>query len=321
MRTVVPTALGLKAATFYLVLLGSFFAARYTNLYFLLITFLTTLGLLNIGWTWRHFKGISAELIETEPQPANTAIPQTVDISLRYAPRFQVQAQVLMGGKILDFASAALLEQEENKIHGELPALPRGIHKIDAAWIQSSYPLGLLRLRRRIKAPAEIVVHPQVAELPAGKTRNEILADFHGDSIAIDGQVQPSTLREFRPGDELRMIHWKATARRGTFIVKEWEGESSRGIELRFDRRCNAAIFEESLSLITALAFLCRESKELFTLHSQGKSSTHGEGQQPWRELLHWLAGTLPLPDNAAPPPTCSPSVLEFPLKKTRSPA
>ena len=45
-----PTALGVKAFLFYVLLLVAFFAAPYANHFFLLLSFLTILGLLNLAW-------------------------------------------------------------------------------------------------------------------------------------------------------------------------------------------------------------------------------------------------------------------------------
>ena len=45
-----PTALGVKAFLFYLLLVTAFFAAPYANHFFLLLSFLTILGALNLAW-------------------------------------------------------------------------------------------------------------------------------------------------------------------------------------------------------------------------------------------------------------------------------
>ena len=43
-----PTALGTKALLFYLLMLSAFVATPYSNLFFLLLTFLTVLGACNV---------------------------------------------------------------------------------------------------------------------------------------------------------------------------------------------------------------------------------------------------------------------------------
>ena len=64
-----PTALGWRGAAFYVTLVGAFFAAPYSNLFFLLLSFLTLLSLLNVWWTTRNFKGVTAEVLEIESAP------------------------------------------------------------------------------------------------------------------------------------------------------------------------------------------------------------------------------------------------------------
>lgn len=43
------------------------------------------------------------------------------------------------------------------------------------------------------------------------------------------------SLREYTAGDEMRLVDWKATARRGKLIVKEWDIERSQNIVLALD--------------------------------------------------------------------------------------
>jgi uncharacterized protein (DUF58 family) len=130
----------------------------------------------------------------------------------------------------------------------------------------------------------------------------------------VDGSDQPSGLREFRDGDELRAVHWRATARRGALVVKEWEGDAARGLEVVLDRRCAAAELEDALSLISALALVARDDKESLTVHTQGTSSTHGGDHAPWDALFRLLATVQAVPDGGPAPPAASPAVLRLPL-------
>ena len=70
-----PTALGVKALLFYLLMLGAYVATPYSNLFFMLLTFLTVLGALNVVWTLRNASGMRATVEEVEPVPAGAALP------------------------------------------------------------------------------------------------------------------------------------------------------------------------------------------------------------------------------------------------------
>jgi uncharacterized protein (DUF58 family) len=123
----------------------------------------------------------------------------------------------------------------------------------------------------------------------------------------------PAGLREYKPGDELRHVHWKASARRRELVVKEYEGDSQPGLEVLLDLRCGLEQLEASLSLITALALTAQENKDVITLATQDHHSTYGKGHRSFNDLWTYLASAQPLPPSAPPPPTASPAVLRLP--------
>ena len=63
------------------------------------------------------------------------------------------------------------------------------------------------------------------------------------------------------PGDSLRAVHWRATARRGRLVVREWEAAGGQGLEVVLDRRCAPAELEEALEALSALVHVARARK------------------------------------------------------------
>jgi len=156
------------------------------------------------------------------------------------------------------------------------------------------------------------------AVLAQTEALGEVVAEICGVASATDGNLQPSGLREFLPGDELRQVHWRASARRGSLVIKEWEGSLASGLELVLDRRTDEATLEDSLSRIATLALAAAENKEQITVHSQGFTGTFGKTHEPMQALFRWLAGATALPANAAAPPPTSPSILHLPMETAR---
>ncbi len=105
-----------------------------------------------------------------------------------------------------------------------IPATRRGVFSTIQLELRSLWPLGLFATRARLEIEAPYVVQPSPAgtqALPTGepgwrydrrKGRGE------GDEFA--------GLREFRPGESPRRIHWRAAERTGQLLIKEWEGAS-----------------------------------------------------------------------------------------------
>ena len=307
-----PTALGVKAILFYILLVGAFYAATYANLFFLLIVFLTALGAANFGWAVRNLAGAHAAFDTLEPVPAGAGGP----LSLRVEPGSRTRAALVGEITLADGSRIRVpvsVVRGPTVVTGGVPPLPRGLHRVVHARLLSDWPLGLLRASRRIPAPEVLVVFPAPAEPEAARGGEGGLDELLGECRPRDGALQPSGVREYVAGDELRRIHWRASARRGTLAVKEWEGGGGSGVEVVLDRRCSAEEFERALSVLSALALAARRQKEPLTLVTQGVSATWGPEHKPWRELLTLLAGAEALPPNGPPPPPVSPGILRLP--------
>jgi len=307
-RSLRPTSLGIKAALFYLLLLGAFAATPYSNLFFLLLAFLTILGLLAVVWTHGNLAGATAHLEPVEPGPAGTGAPLRAIVEAGRRLRVAAQVELELENGVRVALSAGLLHGATT-VTGRLPALDRGVHRIRRRSLASVWPLGLLRARRPVSGPDEIVVFPAPAVLD--ESAGGGLGELAG--AGADGSMQPSTLREYRTGDDRRRIHWRASARRLSLVVQEWEGGAGAGAEVVLDRRASDERFERALSLLSALALTAQESKEPLTLHTQGLSASFGGAHRPVPELLRFLAEVQPLPADAPPPPAVGPAVPRLP--------
>lgn len=306
------TAFGFKGVLFYLALVLAFFATPYSNLFFLLIGFLTLQWVLSVHWTLRNARGVTATIAAIEPGPAGSSLACSARIRAGGRTRFQLAVELELESGERAVGQADVVDGEADVLV-RLPPLPRGVHGLRGARLVSSYPLGLLAVRRALEAPDEIIVYPAPAALAEARSTGEALAEALGERSSGAGDLQPAGLRDHREGDEPRAIHWRATARRGSLVVKEFEGGGGAGLELLVDRRCAPDVLEEALSVVSAVVLLAREHKELLVLHSQGLQATFGAGHRPWREALRFLAAATALPADGPAPPPVSPGVTRLP--------
>lgn len=311
--TLRPTGLGVRTALFYLLLVAAFFAAPYANLFFLLLLFLSILGAADLLAARANLAGASGHVGEIDPMPAGAggAAAAVIATSRR---RWAVAVEVELEGPGTLRAALGQAEGEE-KLALPVPPLARGVYPVRAARISSTWPLGLWKAGRAIPAPAEVVVYPAPLALATSRGGGGGVGELYDKLGASHGFLQPSELREYRPGDELRLVHWKASARRGTLVIKEWEGGTGAGHEVVLDLRATGEELEEGLAAVSALAHAARDQKEILTVHSQGLSATFGNSHRPWRELFRFLAAAKPLPMGGPPPPAVSPAVLRLPRR------
>lgn len=93
---------------------------------------------------------------------------------------------------------------------------------------------GLFALPVRLPAPAAVWVLPVPA--PAEKLPNLEWADgptaAEGDRQVPNGDYE---LRDYRPGDPLRFVHWKLSSKRDKLMVREWRGTCRPRVILAVD--------------------------------------------------------------------------------------
>ncbi|MDN5698470.1 MAG: DUF58 domain-containing protein, partial [Rubrobacter sp.] len=109
----------------------------------------------------------------------------------------------------------------------------RGVYEIGPAELAFNDPFGLLRFGREAGERAEALVYPEMHELPGRSMAGE--DETGGRSRFARRGEDLSGLREYRKGDDRRMIHWKSVARTGELIVKEFEPESPRRYTVMLD--------------------------------------------------------------------------------------
>ena len=134
----------------------------------------------------------------------------------------------------------------------------RGLWRVELASVGSLFPFGFLRKFLSVGEVRELVVWPALVEYrrwAAGGGRplasgNRATRVGHGaDLLAV---------RKYAPGDSHRLVHWKASARTGQLLVRQYAAESQQGYALAFDtsEACwpRAEQFELAVSLAATLA-------------------------------------------------------------------
>ena len=179
--------------------------------------------------------------------------------------------------------------------------LRRGELRFAAVSLARPEPLGLLKALRRVKAPESLVVMPRtypVAPLQLPGNRR-----LQPGGIAFAGHIGDAeefvSLRDYRPGDTPRRIHWKAWARTGRPVVKEYQDEFFVRHALLLDTfgARDAASFEAAVSIAASLVMMPRSSESLLDLmfvEKRAYTFTQGRGLGAPAELLRVLASVEP---------------------------
>ncbi len=98
------------------------------------------------------------------------------------------------------------------------------------------------------------------------------------------------SLREYRPGDEMRDVCWTASARRGDLVTRQFQAERSQSVWIVLDtgRLMRATVADEKLNRYTKLDYACSTAVALaqLALFSGDRVGLLGYGRRIQQQLL-----------------------------------
>lgn len=134
----------------------------------------------------------------------------------------------------------------------------RGAFLVGPLTLEQRDVFSLLERRRALGRALPLWVHPTVhaVSAPPGALARDL--DGPESSSAVEGSIAFSGLRDYQPGDDLRQVHWRTTARTGTLVVRTHVDTSRPDVLLLLDDRHASHEtddgFEEAVSLVASLA-------------------------------------------------------------------
>ncbi|WP_136709445.1 DUF58 domain-containing protein [Agromyces sp. H66] len=128
-----------------------------------------------------------------------------------------------VGAGLAEFVVPALPPGGE---HEELFAVPTNRRAVIVAGPAESVrgdQLGLLRRTVRWTDPVELFVHPVTARLRPSAAG--LVRDLEGEitKTITNSDISFHALRAYEPGDALRNVHWRTSARTGQLMVRQYE--------------------------------------------------------------------------------------------------
>jgi len=188
-----------------------------------------------------------------------------------------------------------LLPGAEAVLHYELPTATRGKWAIGPLTLERRDGFGLAGSSRPAGETTTLWVHPR--QLPARVLYGGQQRHHHEGRItdrALRGSVELTDVREYVPGDEVRLLHWKATARAGRLMVRDLADPQRSRFTVLLDTRAtaaDAALFEElvevAASLLTASV---RTGQHTCLSTSAGRRVAVDGGAQAAHRLLDALS-------------------------------
>ncbi|MFK7910372.1 MAG: DUF58 domain-containing protein [Akkermansiaceae bacterium] len=200
-----------------------------------------------------------------------------------------------------DLTSLPRINAGEKKI-AEVTITPkkRGVIFLKDMRICLPDPFGIFqRCRKAENEPGKLIVLPHRYRLPAldlpGSARFQLGGEAASNTVGQSGDF--TSVRDYRPGDPQRHIHWKSWARTGKPIVKEYEDVFFPRYGLVLDTFAplqDADLFEEAVSVSASFASSIdtRETLlDLMFIRDEAFVFSAGRGEERVDKMLEILAG------------------------------
>jgi uncharacterized protein (DUF58 family) len=181
----------------------------------------------------RSLRGLTVKRLPIQPVTASSEL--TVELEIHNPTKHPVS--LLLVEDILPFILGKPIKQaiETIPVAGNYhwkyyyPTQRRGVYRWQTVELISGAPLGLFFCRRQQETTAKAIVYPTVLPLTSCPLVDQIgqdeshRSDFRGRPLltATEGLVR--SLRPYRTGDAMRLIHWRTSARYGELRVRELE--------------------------------------------------------------------------------------------------
>jgi uncharacterized protein (DUF58 family) len=254
------------------------------NLLFLVLGLLLASIVVSGVLSEQSLKGVRIErrlpAVATAGQPA--LIGLLARNGKRRAPSFSLEVREARG----DVAGRGFLVLLPARQAAEVayPFVPqrRGVHRFEQIELATRAPFGLFEKSRKLDAPAELVVFPR--QVPAPPSLSRALAregERPEDRIGLG--LEAHSLRDHRPGEDWRSIHWRSSARAGRLIGIDREQERRKRVCVLLDQRALAGEALER-AVETAAALVTREldsgAEVALALAGQFLPAASGEAQR-----------------------------------------
>ena len=212
--------------------------------------------------------------------------------------------QRLRGAAVPPAAIPALKARQSAEVTLTLQPLQRGVAYFEGFAVTRGDPLGLWRAIFDAPAAEALVVLPQIhpIEWPVFSGSRHYQPGGISHASRVGDSEEFRSLRDYRPGDPLRAIHWRSWARTGRPVVKEYQEEYFTRHALVLDTASTATMdeaFEAAVSVAASFGVASRGSDSLLDLLFVGGEAhriTVGRGLGTSDTLLRVLAAVTPSP-------------------------
>ena len=285
---ILPTRFGI---TFGVLLFAMLFGAlNYNNNAALFMSFLlATAAQISTFRSWRNLSGLHIERIGVQPVFAGE--PALLQIHCREQQGLERPSMAFSSAGSKTEQRFSLRPWQSISCELAVATSQRGWLSLPRLTLATSYPLGLFRAWSYVQPDQPCLVYPAPAQQPPPLPAPTQSEQQRQRRLQSDNEFEG--LRDYRVGDNLKAIAWKASARNRQLISRD-EPPSSHSEHMLRLHDTGAAGVEQQLSILTSWVLLAERRQHHYGLDLPGLNIAPDNGpahlHQCLRELALWQA-------------------------------
>ncbi len=164
----------------------------------------------------------------------------------------------------------------------------RGIANMGKTVIETSFPFIFFDVISSAETPVSFTVYPKLMDIGAARSQS---AAEGAVPVLLPGD-ELREIRQYRAGDSLRHINWKATARHSRLMVRETASETGERISIVLDGTGPGApeAFEKAVSAAASMARQLLEDGYFVSLATASGKIENGIGPGHLRRIFEHLS-------------------------------
>ncbi len=205
------------------------------------------------------------------------------------------------------FVVPALRRDASARAAYRVPTRRRGRYRVGPLTLAVGDPFGLARRALPGLDDLDLVVRPRVHDILAPVAPgSRIMVDTDAPAtraIVSDLGTELLSVREYVVGDDLRRVHWRATARSADLMIRQdearWRSRAAIVLDTHVSHHDDASLETSVEATASIVARLVRLRRRVEVITSAG--TPLGTGGDPRHDLIDRLASVGPEPDDHLP--------------------
>jgi len=277
---VLPTRFGLMFSAVLLVMMLG--ALNYNNNPALLLTcLLAAASYQSVFQAFRTLNRVELRSVQASPCFAGDMLQLSLHLHVDSRVRHDLHLAFAGVDETFDLA-----EEGDNRVDLGLKSARRGWYRPGRMRLSSQYPFALFEVWSWLNPEFATLVYPRPESNPPPLPQSA--SRFETRTLRLDGD-EMAALREYQPGDPLRGIAWKASARHESLLVKQFDQRV--GAEVVLDFAALTGLEREArIARLTAWVVSAEAAQVSYALRLPGRRIESGRGGAHRHRCLRELA-------------------------------